>query len=120
VRAVYAAEEPLAPQAEEMLRVQLERALGLSDFELALRHLPLYTRAIGLGPEDPTLVELIELLRSFPGLHVDILAPEPDETVGVRVTVERLHSAGIAPERVTAAQGTEPGVQARLRVAPRG
>jgi uncharacterized hydrophobic protein (TIGR00271 family) len=120
VRAVYAAEEPMAPQAEEMLRAQLERALGLSDFELALRHLPLHTRAIGPGPEDPTLVELIELLRSFPFLHVDILAPAPEETAGARDTVERLHSAGIAPERVTAAQGSQPGVHARIRVVPRG
>jgi uncharacterized hydrophobic protein (TIGR00271 family) len=116
VRADYAAAEPLAEQAEEMLRLQLQRGLRMSEFDLAFRHVPLETRTIGLGPEDPVLLDVIELLRSYPALHVDILAPEADETTGARTTIERLHSAGIAPERVTAAPGNGPGVQARVGV----
>jgi uncharacterized hydrophobic protein (TIGR00271 family) len=118
LHAAYAAPDPLGAQAEEMLRTQLQRGLGLSAFELRLRHISLAPRVIGLGPDDPGLVEVTELLRTYASLHVEILGQGGGDATGVRTTIERLRDAGIAPERVTARAGTGTGVQAHLRPAP--
>jgi uncharacterized hydrophobic protein (TIGR00271 family) len=115
---VYAAQDTLAPQAEEMLHAQLGRVLGLPDFELRLSHLSLAPRTLGLADEDPTLEEAAQLLLAYPALYADISAPGGSDAPEVRTAIERLRAAGIPADKLTGSNGDTAGVQLRFRVRP--
>jgi uncharacterized hydrophobic protein (TIGR00271 family) len=114
----YAAAEALNPQAEEMFRAQLRRALALSEFDLRLRHVSLVSRA--LAPADTlALGEIAELLRTYRNLRVELLSAETGVDGGAEVARERLRSAGVADDRIAIIPDAASGVQARIRVRPR-
>jgi uncharacterized hydrophobic protein (TIGR00271 family) len=119
IRATYAAPEQLGQHAVEMLRGQLERRLGVTDFTLQLGHISLLPRPFDPQPDDPDMAEVIELLGSHDALHVEIMAAGGAGSRGVQAAIARLTSAGIDSTRITAAGTTHAGTHARLHVVRR-
>lgn len=116
VRGAYAAADPLTPQAEEMVKAQLQRALGIPGFDLRLVHVPLSTRALGNDTADPALGEIVELLLAHSSLQVELLAAGGAGSPRAQAVAAMLEGAGVARDRVVSRDTTQAGVYARLHI----
>lgn len=114
---VYAAPERLTPQAEQMLRQQLTRALRLPELELRLTFVSTAPFLVDVAAGDTVrLRQVADALRAQPGLRAEVLLPDGMERDTVAPTTAWLTARVGDRERIRVRSA--PGAGVRVRVVP--
>ena len=118
VRGTYLADEPLPPEADQMLRRQIATSLGLAEADVRLEHVGTALRPLTGESEDSTVLREVADLLEGNGLAVEILAPTQEEGGAGDGARRWLAEQGVAADRIRVRPDSSSGV--RLRIVPAG
>jgi uncharacterized hydrophobic protein (TIGR00271 family) len=118
LRGTYLADEPLPPEAEQMLRRQIAISLGLAEADVRLVHVGTALRPLTGEPEDSTVLREVADLLEGNGLAVEILAPTQEDGGAGEEARRWLAEQGVAADRIRVRPDSSSG--ARLRIVPAG
>ncbi len=112
----YAAAEPLAPQAAEVLSRDAVAALADDRIRIGMRWIGLPAAPFAVRPDSTAPLQVLaDAMRRYPSLRADLLFPTTNDTTGVAAAVAAVRAAGVDSARIRTRAG---GAEVRLQLRP--